>query len=165
MTLDGTKVRPNPGTLAYGGNQVGFTEAGVQLFVQPTWTPVQPEEFGQMPLDYVNQGGPVIAVAVGLQWDAALRAQLADYAISGNGLAFTTEDIGILASVLGTAALVFTPTTTGHVGWTAPRAVPLLGLRSPFQPFFQKRKEVQYGMTFGCLPPVGGGVAITIVET
>ena len=171
MAQNGADLRPSPGILTYtpdGGaaNAIGFSTEGVQLFTKFNWEPILVEELADSPLDYIALGGPVIAVVTGVQWDAATRTALAEYAISGSNLAFTTDDWGKKATDLSYGVLDFDPTTTvsGSVKFNFPRAVPLMSFERPYQPEFRKRRLVEHAIAFAALPPAGGGAIVTISE-
>lgn len=171
MALNGADLRPSPGVLTYtpnGGSAqaIGGSIDGVHLFTKFRWEPILVEELADTPLDYIALGGPVIAVVTGVQWDTATRNALAAYAISGSTLVFTTNDWGKKATDLSYGALAFDPdlTASGSVSWTAAIAVPLINHDRPYAPEFRKRKLVEHAITFGILPPAGGGNLITISE-
>lgn len=172
MSLDGTKVRANYGTLTYtpdGGDDldIGFTDAGIKLKMKFTNQPIIPEELGNMPLDFLNLGGPIICIGTAWQWDAATINALAEYAVSGSNLVFTNANIGRKMGAINFGALTFVPAITGHLGWTAPRAVPLLNEDSPFEIAFRKREIVTFPFAFAILPPEDGSddPIITFAET
>ena len=165
--LDGSVVRSNPGTLTYtpdGGvaKDIGFTVEGIQLRMKFNNAPITPEEFGELPLDYINLMGPILATGVSMQLDDETRQALADYAISGATLLFTTADIGRKQTDLGFGALAFAPSVVGAAGWTAPRVVPLLNEETPFEPKYKTREIIEWAFSFGILPPTAGGTSITL---
>ena len=165
MALDGATVRPNPGTLTFDGSAIGYTSEGVQLLHRGRHEPIDPEELAEFPLDYINLGGPVLCVATTWQWDAAARKGIASYAISGSSLILSTLHAGKKMSDLSLGVLAFVPSTSGHLGWSADRAVPLIGEEQAFAPRFRRRRVIEFAITFALLPPAAGGSIVTLVES
>lgn len=169
MALDGSKVRSNPGTLVYtpsagSAQSIGFTAEGLRLLIRHRHEPILPEELGDMPLDYIFLSGPILVIGKAWQWDAATRHALQKHAISGTDLVIATGDIGRKMSDLAVGTLAFTPQVSGHVAWSADRAVPLLNESNAFEAEFRKRRVVEWAFSFGILPPDAGGDVFTIGE-
>jgi len=166
MGLDGTKVLTNPGVLTYtpsgGAVVIGFTVEGIRFAVKNRNEPILPEELGETPLDYILLGGPVLMFGTAMQFEAATLKALAEYAVSGSTLTWTTNNIGKKLSDLSIGTLSFIPDTTGHVQIDADRAVPLLAEELPFEIAIRKKKAAEFAFCFAILPPAAGGTMFTV---
>lgn len=162
--LNGADIKPTPGTLSFGSNEIGFVEDGVRLIVRNTNQPILPEQLGNTPIDYILLGGATLATFECMQYDEETMDALAGYAAAVTTLTLTTDDIGKKLSDLFTPkALTFTPASADHPRWTAARCVPLLAEVDDFELHNQSKKETIFQCAIACLPPAAGGTIVTIL--
>jgi hypothetical protein len=168
VALDGARVLANSGSLLYdtgdANTRIGFRGDMVQFVWRPDMPGVFPEDFGSIPLDYLNLGGPVFVMITAWQFDVETRRALGKHMITGIDFEIGTADVGRLMSSLTSGSLTFTPDAgSKHVGFTAAHAVPVREeeLRVAFGP----REISEYLISFACLPPAAGGLQIKLTET
>lgn len=164
MALDLSSVQANKGALVFdGGTRLGYTAEEIRLIYSPDHEPVTPEEFGNVPADVLNLGGPVYVTARCLQFDSATRAAFGLHLVDGSAVKIGVADIGRKLSDITGGTLVFTPDVVGHVGFSALKAIPRM--RSETEYNFGTRRVTEYFVTFECLPDDTDGTQVKIEAT
>ena len=160
MAKSGTTVHGNRGTLTFGA-AIGFVAEAFTLIPMQQFAPILVEDYGAQPLDYIYLGGEILGVVVGTQWDAATRNALAKHLIVGSTLVFDVDLIGRRMGDIANAAVTWTPTDSGSISLSAPKAVPLLSRGRRPEIRLGVKAPTLYAATLAMLPD-GNGDMITI---
>ena len=157
MARDGDVIVVNPGILTFAGT-LGFTAGGVEFQDDETYFPIQPEELGAQPWDYIIGGGECICLCSSIQWDEATRQAMGMHYVNGSMIERNTDVIGRRLREFA-QPLTFTPDHSGQPGRTAPLACAVRGKTSTRRSF-RTKQVTAYGIAFILLPD-GNGLIYT----
>ena len=119
-------VQYQPGTLAFGGTDIGLASAIRLIPVQRTF-PVQAEEYGGKTVEIYELGRDWLVTGVARGKDAAMLNALFSSSVAGS----IAEDLADSKGTPGSARaadLVFTPADTDINGFTLHKAIPRVDL-------------------------------------
>jgi len=143
---------PGPCTVAWGGNNLGVTKAGVIIRTTPNWVPITDDAHGAEPADYLWAGKTITVECIGLHEDLITTAN--PFVVAFGNTAVVGEHLG--QDISPQLALTITERDGSSI-WSALNTEVL-----PPELLLSSTQELQIPLTFLILPDANGKLFDTV---